>query len=506
MIPPRPSLAIWAAIAILLILLSYLFTLALAAACIYFPFVLLTVSSGLNTLLLFLGGLVIGAIILWSLVPRRDRFEAPGPVILEREHPRLFAEIQTIAASLDEAVPSEVYLVPDLNAFVAERGGVFGFGSRRVMGLGLPLIRVLSVSQFRAVLAHEFGHYYGGDTRLWPLVHNARSSIARTLVNLSSDSLAEALSRIRIVGFLHYIAVLLLVGYWKIFLRITQAISRKHEYRADELAAYTADPQALAEGLRIIHSVSPLLPMYFQMEVTPALHAGFRPPIADGFAQFLTAPSIAKGIPQYLETQLRNSASDAYDTHPPLRDRIAALDRIPLSTQPVDSTPAIALLDDVPKAELELLEFMAPDAPVRKFQHLSWERIGAEAYLPAWRSVVNHHQALFAGYTIDRLPALVAKLKELAPRLPDPPGSLLTPEQRLDRAAALLWQAFAVAIHRNGWTLVAAPGELHFAKGPHRLEPPEILQQMRAAEISHQDWRQRCDALGIGAIPLAPGN
>ncbi|MBL8212868.1 MAG: hypothetical protein JNK87_19290 [Bryobacterales bacterium] len=97
MIPPRPSLAIWALIAILLILLSYAFTLALAAACVYFPFALLTLSSGLNTLLLFLGGLVIGAIILWSLIPRRDQFEAPGPVVLERQHPRLFAEIQAIA-------------------------------------------------------------------------------------------------------------------------------------------------------------------------------------------------------------------------------------------------------------------------------------------------------------------------------------------------------------------------------------------------------------------------
>jgi Zn-dependent protease with chaperone function len=33
-----------------------------------------------------------------------------------------------------------------------------GFGSRRVMGLGLPLLQALNVSQLEAVLAHEFGH------------------------------------------------------------------------------------------------------------------------------------------------------------------------------------------------------------------------------------------------------------------------------------------------------------------------------------------------------------
>ncbi len=506
MIPPRPSLAIWASVAIALILASYLFTFALAAASIYFPFLLLSARAGLNTLLLFLGGLVIGAVILWSLIPRRDQFEAPGPVILEREHPRLFAEMQALAKALNEAVPAEVYLVPELNAFVAERGGILGFGGRRVMGLGLPLIRVLTVSQFRAVLAHEFGHYYGGDTRLWPMVHNARSAIARALVNLSSDSLAETLSHIRIVGFLHYVAVILLAGYWKVFLRITQAISRKHEYRADELAAYVTNPQALAEGLRVIHGIAPLLPMYFQMEVTPALHAGLRPPIADGFAQFLTAPEIASGITQHLDAQLRNPTTDAYDTHPPLRDRIAALNRLPAATQPLDSAPAISLLDDIPKAELELLEFMAPDIPIRKFKPASWDRIGVEAYLPAWRSAVIQHQALLAGYTVAELPALVAKLREIAPRLPDQPGSLPTPEQRLERAAALLWQAFGVALHHHGWSFTAAPGELHFAKGPHRLEPPSIVQQMRDAGISHDDWRQRCNALGIATIPLAPPN
>jgi len=44
-----------------------------------------------------------------------------------------------------------------------------GFGSRRVMGLGLPLLQILTVAQFRAVLPHEFGHYYGADTRQDPV-------------------------------------------------------------------------------------------------------------------------------------------------------------------------------------------------------------------------------------------------------------------------------------------------------------------------------------------------
>jgi hypothetical protein len=76
----------------------------------------------------------------WSLIPRRDKFTAPGMLLARAAHPNLFAELEGIAAALGEKVPGEVYLIWEPNAFVADRGGVMGFGSRRVMGLGLPLL------------------------------------------------------------------------------------------------------------------------------------------------------------------------------------------------------------------------------------------------------------------------------------------------------------------------------------------------------------------------------
>jgi heat shock protein HtpX len=81
-------------------------------------------------------------------------------------------------------LPQDVYLIPEVNAWVARRGGVMGFGSRRAKGLGLSLLQILTVSQFRAVLAHEVGHYYGGDTRLGPWVYKARTAMVRTLLGL----------------------------------------------------------------------------------------------------------------------------------------------------------------------------------------------------------------------------------------------------------------------------------------------------------------------------------
>ena len=139
-IPPRRSLMLFAILAIVMVFFSYLFTILLAMASVYVPFLIVSHSASLQTVLLLAGGVVMAGIMLWSLIPRRDRFQAPGPLLEPARHPRLFAEIEHIAKSLGEALPREIYLIGDPNAWVADRGGLMGFGSRRVMGLGLPLL------------------------------------------------------------------------------------------------------------------------------------------------------------------------------------------------------------------------------------------------------------------------------------------------------------------------------------------------------------------------------
>lgn len=102
--------------------------------------------------------LVGAGIILWSILPRFDKFEPPGPQLTAQDQPELFEVVSSLSQATGEAMPKEVYLIAEVNASVAQRGGILGVGSRRVVGLGLPLTRILSVAQLRAVLAHEFGH------------------------------------------------------------------------------------------------------------------------------------------------------------------------------------------------------------------------------------------------------------------------------------------------------------------------------------------------------------
>lgn len=294
-----PSLAGRAVLAVVLMIGFYLLAAAIAATLFYIPFAEVAYLHHI-TAKLDLICIIAGAAILWSVLPRFDIFKAPGPALTPKQDPRLFEEIETVAKSVGQAMPAEVYLVPDVNAWVAQRGGIMGFGSRRVMGLGLPLMRTLTRSQFRAVLAHEFGHYHGGDTKLGPWVYKTRAAIGRTLASLGNGSWIQK-------PFLWY---------GKMFLRITHAISRRQEFVADELAALTVGSKPLITGLRTIHGAGLSFSAYWHSECAPVLNAGFQPPLAEGFHRFVQARPIADAINKNVEEELKAGKADPYDTHP----------------------------------------------------------------------------------------------------------------------------------------------------------------------------------------------
>ena len=111
------------------VVISYVFFLTLAFACLALPVAIFrsfqTFSSGFvftAEILLSIFGLVAGLTILWSLIPRRDKFEPTGIPIDPAREKRLMAEIALIAGSLREAMPRDVYLIPEPNAYVAQRG------------------------------------------------------------------------------------------------------------------------------------------------------------------------------------------------------------------------------------------------------------------------------------------------------------------------------------------------------------------------------------------------
>jgi hypothetical protein len=85
--------SLFAVATVAMIVVSCVIVILLAAACTYLPYLLMTsvARQNIQILALFVGGLVIA--VLWSLVPKRIKFEAPGPLLDGAAQPRLFSEI-----------------------------------------------------------------------------------------------------------------------------------------------------------------------------------------------------------------------------------------------------------------------------------------------------------------------------------------------------------------------------------------------------------------------------
>lgn len=479
-----PSIAMRAVLAVALMIGFYILAITIAAALLGLCYLMVAYGSRIPIKLLLL--CFAGAImILWSIVPRFDRFKPPGPRLTAAEQPALFREIESVAAATGQAMPAEVYLEGDVNAWVAQRGGIMGVGSRRVMGIGLGLMRVLSVDEFRGVLAHEFGHYHGGDTKLGPWVYKTRSAIGRTIVSLGGGALQKPF-----------------VWYGNMFLRITHAVSRRQEYTADRLAASVVGAKAMISGLRKVHGSGLAFDPFWRSEVVPVLAAGFRPPIADGFAKFLQSPSIASTIDTHVEKQMTEEKEDPYNTHPPLRHRVAALESAagecaaPAGAGANDA-PAISLLTSIPELERRLLAtFVRPDA-MNKLVETRWEDAGTAVYVPIWRQSVAEEATFLNGVTPESLPGhSLAESTQIR-------GQSQVTQQTQQRVIAI-GAALTLAAIDAGATLECELGApVTVVRGETRVEPFNVMVGLAKRTLDATAWREQCDAIGITGVDLA---
>src|SRR5438132_4654028 len=425
--------------------------------------------------------------ILWSILPRIDRFLPPGPRLEPASQPELFSVLSDIATATEQEMPWEVFLVGDPNAFVTRRGGLMGIGSRRVMGIGLPLLQKLTIPQFRAVIAHEFGHYHGGDTALGPWIYRTREAINRTL-----SILAGKLSGLH-KPFLWY---------GRLFMRVTQSISRAQESAADLLAARVGGARNAIDALLAVQRSAAVFDVYWDTEVIPVLSHGFRPPIAAGLTHFMDQEQIATQLREAIEKDLKEGKSDPFDSHPPLRERIASLEPLADDAASEDAPLASTLIRGMDAVELNLLRFFAQDPlAIAALPKIDWAETGTRAFLPEWQVNVTKNADVLRTILPILLPSLLNDFPQFVARLnlKDVPS-----DHHESAANAILGSGLAVRLHREGWVCDASPGRpITMSKGDAIIAPFTIMPRLATGELTDEDWITDCANLGFGALPLA---
>ena len=361
-----------------------------------------------------------------------------------------------------------------------------GIRSHRVMGIGLPLLEVLTVAELRAVLAHEFGHFHGGDTSLGPWLYKTRAGIGRTITNLPDQ---------------HSWLRAPFVWYGNAFLRITHAASRQQELAADALAAAVAGPDALASGLKKIHGVGPIVAYFWQDQIVPVLSAGFHPPIGAGIARFTSSTDSIEEAKRLLSRQLTVATADIYDTHPALQERLAAL---PTTAAVEDTTDrAITLLGDADGLERALLAHLLPADEAGSLRAASWEELATAFWLPVWEGVVRSSQPRLAGLTPAGAAVFAGHPAGPAVWLGLVPDEAHASESHIDVGVARMGGALSVLLHHRGWRIRMVPGEdLVFSREGEEFRPFNLLAGLLTGTLSTAVWEERWSAIGLAEEDL----
>lgn len=244
------------------------------------------------------------------------KLEPPQGIRLERRHhPRLFAAIDEVRHAARAPRAHAVLLTNDVNAAIVQvpRLGIFGW-QKNYLILGLPLMQLLSLDEFKAVLAHEFGHLSGAHGRFGAWIYRVRAGWAR---------LNEALQQQRHWG--RFMFVPFFGWFAPKFAAYSFVQARRQEYEADRLAAETIGRDAIGRALVRVDLKARELAERYWPDIYAAADHDPTPTVAP-FAQ-LSAPELrgfSADAAERLEQALGRRTSTA-DTHPCLRDRIAAL-------------------------------------------------------------------------------------------------------------------------------------------------------------------------------------
>ncbi len=165
-----PSALARAAVAVALLLGFYVVLLAAAAFLFVLPvgWLMLAMRTGnfnVRMLVIIVLCWIPASLLVMSVFStRRPPFVPPKRRLQREEAPALFAMIDELATTAGTPPPGEVYLEPLPDLSVTEVGSAWR--SRRILFLGAPLLHMLTVDDLRVGIAHELGHFAGGDTRL----------------------------------------------------------------------------------------------------------------------------------------------------------------------------------------------------------------------------------------------------------------------------------------------------------------------------------------------------
>jgi len=181
--------------------------------------------------------------------------------ITATDHPEFFQFLRRLCDETGAPFPYRVFLSSDVNAAVFYDRSLLSliFPTRKNLLVGLGLVNALTLDEFKAVLAHEFGHFSQSSMRLGRYVYVANGIIADIV--FARDWLDTGLHfwcsirDLRISGLgwvirgLLWVVRQLLAGAFRLINFVEAFLSREMEFHADLVAVSVTGSDSLIHAL-----------------------------------------------------------------------------------------------------------------------------------------------------------------------------------------------------------------------------------------------------------------
>ncbi|HEX6224215.1 MAG TPA: M48 family metallopeptidase [Chryseolinea sp.] len=240
---------------------------ALAAASVYGGLMLIISVPKIITVMVGIGLMGLGILVFFFLVKfifAVSKVDQSGNIeIKEEEQPELFAFIRQVTKDTQTPFPKKIFISPEVNACVFYNSSFWSmlFPVRKNLQIGLGLVNALNLSEFKAVMAHEFGHFSQRSMKLGSFVYNVNHVIYNMLydnnsygslinkwANMSGYFAFFASITIRIVQGIQWVLQQMYGLINKSYMRL----SRQMEFHADAVAASVSGSDNCINALRRI--------------------------------------------------------------------------------------------------------------------------------------------------------------------------------------------------------------------------------------------------------------
>lgn len=271
--PLSYRIRLWVAVLALVAFLGgYLALCAWFVFSAYQSFFILFGHGRMNTLRAAAFGFValILAVLLLKALFRRTRVVPSGLLEVDAsEEPELFRFLYRLADDAGAPRPHRVYVSARVNAGVFYDSSLVNLflPAKKSLEVGLGLVNVLNLSEFKAVLAHEFGHFAQRSMAVGRWVYVAQGVVAEVVRGrdrFDEFILSQDRIRIPILGPLFRLSLwslrsVLETAFIPVVL-LERALSREMEFQADRVAV------ALTGSDPLIHALHRLEPADLALE------------------------------------------------------------------------------------------------------------------------------------------------------------------------------------------------------------------------------------------------